>query len=73
MALFHEEEYEGAKEAFEAAKGLGSTGEVNRWLGKCNAELEGVLHSFSGGLPSLWIYALRQWPSIAVTFHLTQM
>ena len=53
MALFHEEEYEGAKDAFETAKGLGSTGEVNRWLGKCNAELEGVLHSYAGSLSSM--------------------
>ena len=57
MALFHEEEYEGAKEAFETAKGLGLTGEVNRWLGKCNAELEGVLSTFAGGLSGLRIVA----------------
>ena len=43
IALFHEEEYEGAKEALEEAKKLGAAGEVDRWLGKCNAELEGVL------------------------------
>ena len=60
MALFHEEEYEGAKEAFETAKGLGSTGEVNRWLGKCNAELEGVLSTFAGGLSRLCSCSLHQ-------------
>ncbi len=60
MALFHEEEYEGAKEAFETAKGLGSTGEVNRWLGKCNAELEGVLSAFADSLSRLCSCSLHQ-------------
>lgn len=45
IALFQEEEYEGAKEAFETAKGLGAMGDVDRWLGKCEAELEGGILS----------------------------
>ena len=42
IAYFHEEEYESAVEALEKAKELGAAGEVDRWLGKCKAELEGM-------------------------------
>ena len=59
IALFHEEEYESAKEALGEAKKLGAAGEVDRWLGKCNAELEGasvilVVMPFKSESRGLW-------------------
>lgn len=73
IALFHEEEYESAKEALEEAKELGAAGEVDRWLGKCNAELEGASEALSV-MPSktelrtfyVLFCAALQWPALCM-------
>ena len=42
IALFNLDEYESAKEAFEAAHSLDKRRETEIWIRKCNAELEGT-------------------------------
>lgn len=45
IALFNLEEFESAKEAFEAAHALDRRRESEIWIRKCNAELEGGAHT----------------------------
>ncbi len=42
VALFNLEEYESAKEAFETANSIQKKKEIETWIRKCNAELEGL-------------------------------
>ena len=42
VALFSLDEYESAKEAFEAAHALDKRRESETWIRKCDAELKGV-------------------------------
>ena len=51
IALFSLDEYESAKEAFEAAHALDKRRESETWIRKCDAELKGahaVLRSYTG-------------------------
>ena len=50
VALFHMEEYEAAKEAFEAGQSISIESTFKTWIRKCDAELEGECGAAAAGM-----------------------